>query len=144
MITFRPWQFPADAHYIENLCEVCSDSRGILAERDGKIVGVVMFDNWTHSAVQVHIRIDDPLVFKHGMHREVCKYVFLQSGREQMIGLVPASNKKALKLDKHFGFEEIFRLEDGYKIGEDMVLLRMKKADCQYLTDEEKQTREVA
>jgi hypothetical protein len=137
MITFRAWDLN-DAHYLEDLCQVCADSTGIIAERDGKIVGVVMFDNWSYSAAQVHIKIEDPLVFKHGMHYEVCRYVFLHAGREQMIGLVPANNKKALKLDKHFGFKEIFRLEDGYKVGEDMVIMRMTKDECQYLTDEEK------
>ena len=142
MITFRAWTLD-DADYIDDLCQVCADSTGIIAERDGKRVGVVMFDNWSYSAAQVHIKIEDPLVFKHGMHREVCKYVYLDAGREMMIGLVPADNEKALKLDTHFGFKEIYRLKDGYKVGVDFVIMEMRKADCQYLTDEEKHGQEI-
>ena len=141
---FRAWdQFRyADREFIDDLCQICADSRGIVAEKDGDIVAVVMFDNWSFSAVQVHIKVEDPFVFKHGFHREVCKYVFLETGRNAMIGLVPADNHKALKLDTHFGFKEIYRLKDGYKMGVDFVIMEMRKEDCQYLTDEEKHGQE--
>ena len=138
MITFRAFDYTRDYPFVEDLITLCEDTTGIIAERDGNPVAAVICDNWTNTAVQVHILVKDPLVFKHGLHREVCKYVFLDAGRKMMIGLVPANNKKALKLDKHSGFYEVTRIEDGYDEGIDYVVMRLDKHNCKYLTPEER------
>ena len=148
MITFRALDMAsmADLRYVKELvqCVLCEDTQGIVAERDGKRVAVVVFDSWAHTSVQVHIGVEDPLVFKHGMHREVCVHAFLVAGRKMMIGLVPGNNAKALKLNKHFGFYEVARIEDGYDEGIDYVVMRLDKHNCKYLTAEERQSKAAA
>lgn len=110
--------------------------RGIVAEKDRVPVAVVMMDTWSKTSVQVHFGVKDPMVFKHGFHKEVCKYVFLRTGRRSMIGFTPSNNPKALKLIKHFGFTEVGRLKDAHDVGVDLVINRMDKEDCKYLPDQ--------
>ena len=40
-----------------------------------------------------------------------------------------------IKLAKHVGFTEIARLEDARDVGDDMVVLRLRREDCKYLGD---------
>ena len=61
MITFRALDMEsmADLRYVKELvkCTLCEDTQGIVAERDGKRVAVVVFDSWTNTAVNVHYAI---------------------------------------------------------------------------------------
>jgi hypothetical protein len=146
VITFRALDLHYDYDYVKTLIEavICDDTKGIVAERDGRRVGAVLFDSWTLNSVQVHIGIEDPLVFKHGLHREVCVYAFLTCGTKMMLGLVPSNNAKAIKLNTHFGFEEVARIKDALEDGVDYIIMQLNKSECKYLTVEERQEREVA
>lgn len=115
-------------------CVFCDDMRGVIAIRDEFIVGAMIADSWTYTSVQVHNAITDPICFKHGIHIKFADYVFNTCGRSQMIGLVPSDNKKALKLNLHYGFKEVTRLPDAYRDGVDYVIMRLLKSECKYLT----------
>ena len=103
-----------------------------MALRNNKPVGVMLGDNWTAETVQTHVGVTDPLVFKHGLHKEFANWVFGVCGRSAMLGFVPASNEKAIKIDKHFGFKEEYRIKDGYKKGVDVIIFRLDWYDCPY------------
>ncbi len=115
-------------------CVFCDDMTGIIAVRGDTIVGAMIADSWTYSSVQVHNAIIDPMCFKHGMHIKFADYVFNTVGRSQMIGLVPADNAKAIKLNLHYGFTEVVRLPDAYRVGVDYIIMRLLKSECKYLT----------
>ena len=113
-----------------NLCE---DTRGIVAVKDGEPVAIAVFDSWSFNSCRIHIWIEDAFVLKHGFAEEVFNFVFNGSERTKIIGLTPSDNDKALKFITHIGFEELFRIEDGYKIGVDYVVTEMKKENCRYI-----------
>jgi hypothetical protein len=124
---------------------LCADTKGIIAvDTDTNApVAVCIMDNWTHTAVQVHFAVMRPMVLRHGFLEEIAYYVYDFCGRDLMIGLVPASNEKALKLDKHIGFEEVYRVKDGYDVDVDYVILELRKENCRWLTSEPVQVAEV-
>ena len=70
------------------------------------------------------------------MLEEFCYYVFVTCGKEQMIGVVPATNEKALKFDKHIGFKEVVRIPDGFDHGVDYVVMTYLKSECKYIPQE--------
>jgi hypothetical protein len=109
------------------------DMTSILAvnEKD-EILAACVMDTWTETSCQVHFTIENPFVIRHGFLHEISKFVFDDSGRLAMYGLVPADNKKALNLDKKIGFIEITRLKDAYKKGVDYVLLELRKSHCNF------------
>mgnify|MGYP005865288301 CR=1 FL=1 len=106
-----------------------ADTRGIVAVREDKIVAICVFNYWSYSSVQAHFWIGDKFVIRHGFLHEVANYVFNTCGKELMVGVVPADNDKALKMDKHIGFRETHRIKNGYKIGVDFVLLEATRED---------------
>ena len=134
MITLRALHIPTDwgwvRHHIQ--CVLCEDTRGIVAERDGKIVGAMIADSWTENSCQVHNGILDPLAFKAGLHAEFARYVFGECGRKMMLGLTPANLPKAIKLNAHYGFTEFTRIPEGYADGVDYIVYRMTSNECPY------------
>ncbi len=108
--------------------------KGIMALRDsGSIAGGVILDCWTPNSCQVHIGAETPMVWKHGLHTEVFKYVFETSGRKFMFGFTPSNNEKAVTFNEHIGFKEVYRVQDGFADGTDFIIYRLDKADCDYL-----------
>ena len=109
-----------------------ADTKGITAfDEKGLPVAVCVFDSWSYNSCQIHIWIENAFVLRSGFAEEVFNFVF-NSGRTMIIGVTPADNDKALKFIKHMGFEEIFRIKDGYKIGVDYVVTEIRKENCRY------------
>ena len=109
------------------------DTRGIIALSDMNIPGgIVLFDQFTDTACMAHIAVSNPMALR-GMHVEAFNYAFRQLGLKMILGVVAGNNKKALKLNAHFGFSEIARIKDAYAEGIDQVVLQMLAEDCKYI-----------
>ena len=114
------------------------DTTGVVAldDDDGEFLGAVICEDWTETMCSCHILMPKPFkALRAGLHRELANYVFVQADRLKVIGLVPANNTRAQALNRHFGFTELFRIEDGYKVGEDYIVMEMKKENCPYWTE---------
>jgi hypothetical protein len=120
-------------------CVRCADTKGIVAYKNGKIVGMVVFDTWAHNSVHIHIAFEDLFIFKHGWAEVVFGYAFNTCDKGVIIGVTPACNKKALRFNKHIGFEEIFRVKDGFEVGIDFVITEYRKENCKYIRKEDGQ-----
>jgi|3_EtaG_2_1085321.scaffolds.fasta_scaffold19628_2 RimJ/RimL family protein N-acetyltransferase len=129
MITFMPMNYTRDWEWIQVLLGIAATdkTRGIVAIRDTgertEPVGVAVFDNWTFNSVCVHWWIDTPMVIRNGFFEEIADYIFNVCNKQIMIGLVPSTNEKTIKLAKHIGFEEVYKVKDGYQLGVDQVVL---------------------
>jgi hypothetical protein len=112
------------------------DTRGVIAVRDdGSIAGAIIMDSWAPNSCQVHIGAETSLVFKYGLHKEAARYIFKDAGRKIALGLTPSNNMKAVKANKHLGFEEVGRIPDGYSDGVDYIIFRLDRDKCEYLED---------
>lgn len=60
-------------------------------------------------------------------------YPFTQCDIEHIIGPVAANNHRALRFNKHLGFEVLHRLRDGFEHGVDLVVMRMARHQCRWL-----------
>jgi hypothetical protein len=107
---------------------VCEDTRGITAIRDGKPEAVCIMDNWAENSCQMHIWIGNPMVLRHGYQEEVFGFIF-GSGRKKVIGVTPSDNKKSLKFNHRMGFREICRIKDGCSDGVDFVIQEMTREE---------------
>ena len=132
---YVPFDFQRHGTVVKRLVNpvYCEDTKGVVAEHDdGTLAGVVLLDMWTLNSVQMHIGVVDPMCLRR-LHREVAEYVFLTCNRKIMIGLTPSTNKKAIKLNKHFGFEEVHRVKDAVSDGVDIIVLELRRENCRYL-----------
>jgi RimJ/RimL family protein N-acetyltransferase len=110
--------------------EAIEDLRG--AEGPVRILGMVGFDGWTPNSVSLHVALDSPIALRK-LVRQCFGMAFDQFKREVVTGIVLSSNERALKLDRHLGYREVFRGRDWYAPGIDMVALEMRREDCRFL-----------
>lgn len=104
------------------------DSCGLVALSDKGIpMAGCVFDNFTHTSVQVHLLIVNALALRSGFY-EVCgDFVFKDQGKRLVYGMVPSDNEKALKFNRRKGWREVFRLKEGFKEGVDYVIMELTK-----------------
>ena len=112
---------------------LCEDTTGIIAVRNGIRVAAAVFDSWSPNSCLAHLIIQDPFVLRHGFLHQAFRLVFITRDRGLMTGLTPANNRKALALNKHIGFREVYRIPDGHKPGIDSVLQIMIRDECRWL-----------
>jgi RimJ/RimL family protein N-acetyltransferase len=138
-VVFRAFHGPTDWAWIRlhiGALQV-EDTSGIIAVSadTGEIVGACVMDNWTFNSVQAHFAITSPMVLRHGFLQECVNYVFNVADKQAIYGFIPASNKKAIKLNTHMGFTEVFRIPEGFGKGVDYVAMQMLKENCKVLPE---------
>ena len=135
---FRPLQNQEEWNWVRTRahCIFCEDSQGIIAYDERGIQAVAVFDSFTVDACNVHFAIHNPFVIRSGFLVQIAIHLFVTCGRNRIFGLVPSTNKKALKLDTHIGMKEVTRVPDALAKGVDYVVLRMNKDECRWLPEE--------
>jgi RimJ/RimL family protein N-acetyltransferase len=102
------------------------------AEQDGEIVAGIVFNNFNGHNATCHIavlRTGKHLVelMKHGAH-----YAFNHCKLDRLTGMVDASNPKALKLDRHIGFQDEFVMPKAAADGGDLHVLVLWPENFRY------------
>jgi hypothetical protein len=103
-------------------------------DQEGKIHGAVGFDGWLGNAAQMHVAIETPIALR-GLIRESFRWLFKEWGKDIALGVVPAHNERALRIDIGIGFRPVYRIKDGWAPGDDIVLLELHRKDCRWLED---------
>lgn len=112
------------------------DAYTIGLERDGEIVAVVVFDNFSECDANMHIASDGTRAWmnKELLISSFC-YPFVQIGLKRLTGLVPAKNAQALAFDEHIGF-----VREGYHPDahpdDDLISLGMLRKNCRFIPKE--------
>jgi len=106
----------------------------ISRSENGILRGGVVYENYTGKggSILVHIAGFDKKWINRDMFWIMFDYPFKQLDCKQAFAQVRATNTEALDFCKNIGWEEIFTLE-GVFPNDDMLLLRMKRADCRFL-----------
>ena len=101
----------------------------------GRIHGMAGFDGWTENSVVLTIALDNPAAFRSLVH-PIFHYVFVQSGRGIALAMIRSSNVRSQELCKHVGLKEVYRIRDGIKVGEDILIFELRREDCRWIADE--------
>jgi hypothetical protein len=111
---------------------ISSSTRGLIAiDSSGKPQGVVILDNWAENSVMGHIAIQHPMAMRK-LPFEALDHVFNTCQKGMFIGIIPGDNPKSLKFHTHLGFEEIFRIKDGWSVGVDYIMVQLLRENCRY------------
>ncbi len=120
-------------------CVITSDFRAMAAlDGNGIIKAMVGYCCWTNTSAQVHFATDTPFALRalvYDNDSPAFRYPFIEAKKRILIGSVPSQNPRALKLNSHFGFEEVARIKDGFGEGNDIVLMEMRKENCRFLRE---------
>jgi len=117
-------------------CGLTPGARAIKAVDDsGRIRGMVAYDGWTLNAVQAHMAVDSPIVWR-SLTKPAFSYPFLEAGRGVILAAIPVGNAKSINLAKRFGFRDLLRIQDGWAVGEDLLMLEMRREECRWILKE--------
>jgi hypothetical protein len=117
-------------------CQLTQDARGLKAvDSYGATRGMVAFDSWTDNACQAHMATDTPIAWR-ALLPAALDYVFRQAGKGILLGAIPAKNVASIRFARAAGLFETHRVRDGWAVGEDLLLLELRREDCRFLSSE--------
>lgn len=126
---------PADFAWLveRTSCAVTSQFRAIKAVDDsGRIRGMVGYDGWTINAVQAHMAVEAPMVWR-SLLGPAFAYPFGECNRGLLLAAIPSHNTRSWGLALHFGFRVAHVVRDGWAVGDDLLLLELRREDCRFL-----------
>ena len=106
-------------------------------EKDGELIGAVLFNGWNGSNVCIHNRIEHSAAITRQLLHTVFSFAFKTLGARRITGAVIGNNHKAIALNLRLGFEleGVFR---DFFAGEDGTVTHfvMWPEKCRYLEPE--------
>lgn len=109
---------------------------GRLSAHTGLLIGVVGYNGFNGNVCMMHCAGDGNWISRDFL-RQAFAYPFVQLKLSYLFATVAATNHRAMKLNRHLGFEVLHRLPDGWKDGEDMILMRMRRNQCRWIKERE-------
>lgn len=116
---------------------------GRISPSTGKLVGVVGFNGFCGQVCWIHMAGDGNWISRE-LLRAAFHYPFVQVPVVQLFGAVAGDNFKALKLNKHLGFQVLYRVRNGWAGGIDLVVHSMSAAECKWLRMPQPRRKDVA
>lgn len=114
------------------------DAKAIGLEREGNLVAVVVFDNFSTCDAYMHIASDGT---RRWMNKSLLlaafAYPFIQLKLKRLTGLVLETNENALNFDQHIGFEIEGRHPDADPKGA-LISLGLMRRNCRFIPIEER------
>lgn len=138
-------QLAADVLLREVGVQPCGDQQAIFwIGDDGQIEWVVGYTGFIGKTCQMHM-----VNFKGGWTPRkllwaAFDYPFNQLGLSSVLGVVNSNNEKAMRYDRHLGFQEVLRFPEAHDNGGDLVLFKMDKAQCRWIKEKKHEDRMVA
>ncbi len=109
---------------------------GLVDAEQGLIAGV-LYQNFNKVNISAHIAaVPGARWLTKSFLFAIFDYPFNELGVKRITGFVPAWNKQAQRFDEHLGFVREATLEDVLPEG-DLIVYRMKRQECRWLTFKE-------
>jgi len=128
----------ADTEYLEFAEKVIginfgSDAKAIARIVDGRTRAVCVFEAFCEVDCRIHIATDSSFMpISRAFIKHCFWYPFVQLKLNRVTGLVPASNKRALKFDLGLGFVYEGLLRKGLP-DDDLIILGMTREECRFI-----------
>jgi RimJ/RimL family protein N-acetyltransferase len=111
-------------------CNVC----GVIARvKDDKLLGGVVFYNYTREAVFMHIGAWEDHWINRDMLWAAFDYPFNVMEVKRIFGEINEDNEHTLKFNAKFGFRTVARIEGVYPGNRACIIRRLDRDDCRYL-----------
>lgn len=109
-----------------------ADQQGIGLERDGELVGGVLYEGFNGQNIWMHCAGVGRWI-NRSLLKASFAYPFVQLNVRNVWGFVEASNAKARRLNEHLGFKQHAMLDGAAKDGGSVIIYRMTKEECRFL-----------
>lgn len=110
--------------------------------KEGEILGGVIFDNYTHRTISVHVVGFHPNWMNIDFIWATFNYAFVQAGCDRIFAQVKSNNEIALEYCHRMGFKELLRVDEVFPDA-DLVVLQMRREGCRWLNLKPRQIKEA-
>lgn len=100
---------------------------------DCEFQAVIIFDNWEHKNVDMHIASVSPKWLSKEVIKVAFTYAFLELEAQRATAAVRESNTKARALAIRLGFKQEGELRQYYDTGESDIIYGMTKEECRWI-----------
>lgn len=108
-------------------------SAGIGMEEDGELIAGVVYNEYNHVNVNMHVASIGNRRWMTRDYLYVCfDYPFNQLGARRITAFIEDENKDAIRFDEHLGFKYEARMKGAYVNG-DILIYVLRKEDCRFL-----------
>ena len=137
-ISFRSFNGDSDWAWIQQYNPILrvEDTGGLIAfdAENDKIIAACIWDNWAPNSVQCHMySISTTELFKSNFLPFVFNHIFNKRKVNIIYAFVCSDNEQSVKRCLLLGFTEKTRIEKGWTETVDLILLELKKENCEYL-----------
>lgn len=115
---------------MENIGHATEAMLGIAEERDGEFIAGAAFENWNANCIWGHLRIDKSPGKQFWI--ALADYIYNVCGCKRFSATVESTNKEAIRLNLHIGFEIEATLKDAGKNG-DVLIMTLWRDKCRFL-----------
>ncbi len=113
--------------------DVKKDVSFVRLAADGRVVGGVLFTDYTLASINVHCAGFSPNWISHDLLWITFDFPFTKLGVGKMIAPVRENNVKSLALLRKLGFTTEARIADVFPNGEAMLVNSLYRKDCRFL-----------
>ena len=108
------------------------DTMCIGQEKDGQLIAVVGYNNFTEKLCQIHVASTDVYWLNKDLLFAIFDYPFNKVGVKVILAPICKDNHKSLNLCRKLGFEKVAEIPYAHKDG-DLVIMSMKRNQCKWL-----------
>lgn len=106
--------------------------RCVSRTRAGNLVGGVIYQNYTHRGINLHVAAWDSRWLTRDLLWTIFTYPFDMLKVTKVMAFVPTTNRRAIDFDKSIGFKEEYTIQDVVP-GGGLMILSMRREDCRWL-----------
>lgn len=107
-------------------------SAGIGWARDGELIAGVVYNEYNHVNINMHVASVGRHWLTRPFLREAFDYPFNRAKVKRITAFIEDENKAAIRFDEHLGFKYETRLKDAY-INGDILIYVMRREDCRWV-----------
>jgi RimJ/RimL family protein N-acetyltransferase len=105
---------------------------------DGELIGAVAFNAFDGRTCAIHVAGSNNFWINREFLKATFEYPFNDCDLVEIYGPVPGNNYKAIRLNKHLGFDTLRRVRHGWDKDTDLIIMVMNKSQCRWLNIKEK------
>lgn len=125
MLDQQDWPF-VDQHLHLKRVE---DSCGIVATSKGEIMGMSVYDNWSDTGCHGHHILVEPFIMAQGWLEVAIGYPFSFDNIQNVWGLIPEDNHKAIQFSGQIGSKFVTKVPDYWSPGLGCIVMQYTRAE---------------
>lgn len=99
----------------------------VAMSQEGITLGIMVYDNWNDTSCHIHHYLKEPFICTMGWLEYAFGFPFQWENVQNLWGMVPEDNERAVNGNLHVGFEHVVFIPDYWKEGKGQYVMKMTR-----------------